>query len=236
MKDIPAVEISDLTFSWQNGVKTLEDISLSVNHGEKIAIIGANGAGKSTLLLHLNGILVTTDKIKICGLPVIPKNLKLIRQKIGLVFQNPDDQLFSLTLFDDLAFGPRNMGIEESKIPELVETSLNSVGLSGFANRTPFHLSLGEKKRAAMGTVLSMNPDILALDEPTSNLDPRGCREIIELLKSIDKTLIIVTHNLKLVEDLCERTIVLDHGKIVADRETTDVLNDRELLLSCGLV
>jgi cobalt/nickel transport system ATP-binding protein len=227
--NVPAVQIEALSYSYPDGSPALREISLTLAHGERVALVGANGAGKSTLLLHLNGILLS-GSVTICGLPVVKRNLKAIRQKVGLVFQNPDDQLFCPTIFEDVAFGPRNLQLPEHEVRRRVEAALRAVGLADSGGRSAFHLSIGEKKRAALATVLAMQPEILVLDEPTSNLDPRGRREIIQVLRDLGGTQLIATHNLDLVRALCTRVLVMRAGRIVADGAPRTVLADEEFL------
>jgi cobalt/nickel transport system ATP-binding protein len=230
-----AIEITDLSFTYPDGHVGLDKISFAVLSGENVAVIGPNGAGKSTLLLHLNGILNSNDSVKIFDLLVEEKNLKIIRQRVGLVFQDPEDQLFSLNVFDDVAFGPINMGYTDSEVQQRVNRALNWVSMTGYEERSSHHLSLGEKKRIAIATVLSMDPDILVLDEPSSNLDPRSKWSLIDLLKSLPMTKVIATHDLELVKILCPRTIVLDDGKVVADGNTETILRNESLLHEHGL-
>ncbi len=230
-----AIEIEKLSFSYPDGQQGLKHINLVVNIGENLAIIGPNGAGKSTLLLHLNGILRGNSTVRIFGLPVEEKNLKEIRRKVGLVFQDPEDQLFSPTVFDDVAFGPINMGYSESEVKQRVTDALKWVGMIGYEHRSPHHLSVGEKKRIAIATVLSLSPELLVLDEPSSNLDPRSKWSLIELLRQLPKTKMVATHDLELVKALCQRTIILDKGEIVAEGDTTSILNDVSLLRAHGL-
>ncbi|HEY3323488.1 MAG TPA: cobalt ECF transporter T component CbiQ [Planctomycetota bacterium] len=229
-----AIEIAALQFSYPDGSQALDGISLRIESGERVGIIGANGAGKSTLLLHLNGIY-SSDAVTICGLPAIKANLKTLRQKVGLIFQNPDDQLFCPTLFEDIAFGPRNLGVAPEEIERRVREGLKEVGLAGFEQRSAFHLSIGQKKRAAIAAVLAMQPEILVLDEPTSNLDPRGRRELIELLAKLGGTQIVATHNFDLVRALCTRVLVLSSGKIVGEGAPEALLADHALLTMHGL-
>lgn len=231
----PAVEIKDLYYAYPDGTPALRGVSLTIEEGESVGIVGPNGAGKSTLLLHLNGILSGKGEVKIFGLPVIKKNLKEIRRRVGLVFQDPDDQLFSPTVFDDVAFGPLNMGLSREETAAAVRGALEKVGLEGMEKRSAFHLSYGQKKRVAIATVLSMNPDLLVLDEPSSNLDPRTRRELSELLQGLRITKIMVTHDLPFVFENCERVLVMDGGKIVADGDAFTVLSDEELLEKHGL-
>jgi len=229
------VDIENLSFFYPDGRQGLKDINLVVYSAENLAVIGPNGAGKSTLLLHLNGILRGNNTIKIFGLPVDEKNMKETRRKVGLVFQDPDDQLFSPTVFDDVAFGPINMGYSELQVKQRVAQALKWVGMDGYEQRSPHHLSVGEKKRAAVATVLSLNPELLVLDEPSSNLDPRSKWALIEVVKRLPMTKIIASHDLELIEALCQRTIILDGGIIVADGSTTNIFNDVTLLRAHGL-
>jgi len=234
--DEKIIQIEGLSFTYPDGHQALSDVSLAVSSGETVAFIGPNGAGKSTLLLHLNGILRSNNgAVKVLDLPVKEKHLKWIRSKVGLVFQDPEDQLFSPTVFDDVAFGPINMGCLEEEVQERVKRALQQVGMSGYESRSPHHLSVGEKKRIAIATVLSMAPEILVLDEPTSNLDPRGRWELIELLRELPLTKLIATHDLEMVRALCERTVFLDQGRVVADGPTHRLLSDLPLLAAHGL-
>jgi len=229
------ITVDNLSFTYPDGQSALTDLSLTVHQGETVALIGPNGAGKSTLLLHLNGILRSNGAVKVFGKPVNDKSLKWIRSKVGLVFQNPDDQLFSPTVFDDVAFGPINMGYSEVEVRESVTRALNWVGMAGYGLRSPHHLSIGEKKRIAIATVLSMSPEILLLDEPTGNLDPRSKWSLISLLRRLSMTKIVAAHDLELVRALCPRTIVLDHGQVIADSATSHILADVSLLAAHGL-
>ena len=229
------VTVNSLSFSYPDGQQALANVSLTVNRGETVALIGPNGAGKSTLLLHLNGILRSNGVVRVMGRPVGDKNLKWLRSKVGLVFQNPDDQLFSPTVFDDVAFGPLNMGYAEVEVRQRVSRALNWVDMAGYEKRSPHHLSVGEKKRIAIATVLSMNPEVLVIDEPTANLDPGGKWSLIELLKGLEVTKIIATHDLELVKALCPRTIVFDQGEVIVDGTTSKILADKQLLKDHGL-
>ncbi|MBA7698178.1 Cobalt import ATP-binding protein CbiO [subsurface metagenome] len=229
------IRIDNLSFSYPDGQQALTDINLTIYQGESVALIGPNGAGKSTLLLHLNGILRSNGVVKVFGKSVDDKNLRWVRSKVGLVFQNPDDQLFSPTLFEDVAFGPTNMGYSEAEVGESVTKALNWVEMAGYEQRSPHHLSVGEKKRTAIATVLSMTPEILVIDEPTSNLDPRSKWSLIGLLKRLPMTKIVASHDLELVQALCQRVIVLDHGQVVADGTTNHILADKPLLAAHGL-
>ena len=229
------IEIKNLSFTYPDGHRGLSSVDLVVYPREDVAVIGPNGAGKSTLLLHLNGILRGNSHVKICGLTVEDKNLKGIRKKVGLVFQNPEDQLFSLNVFDDVAFGPINIGLTESEVKQHVVQALQWVNMAGYELRSPHHLSVGEKKRIAIATVLSLEPEILIIDEPTSNLDPRSKWSLIELLNRLPITKIIATHDLELVRASCQRTIIMDEGKIAADGKTESILDDITLLKAHGL-
>jgi cobalt/nickel transport system ATP-binding protein len=229
------IEIKNLSFTYPDGHRGLKNVNLVVCPGENVAVIGPNGAGKSTLLLHLNGILRGNSTVKICGLTVVEKNLKEIRKKVGLIFQDPEDQLFSLNVFDDVAFGPINMGYSESEVKRRVAQALEWVGMVGYEQRSPHHLSVGEKKRIAIATVLALGPEILVIDEPTSNLDPRSKWSLVELLNQLPITKIIATHDLELVRALCHRTVVMDEGKIAADGKTENILDDIHLLKAHGL-
>ena len=229
------IRVSNLSFGYPDGQQALSGINLVIKRGETVALIGPNGAGKSTLLLHFNGILHTDGLVTVFGQPVDDKNLKWVRGKVGLVFQNPDDQLFSPTVFDDVAFGPINLGYQPDEVRRVVARALEAVGMSGYEKRSSHHLSLGEKKRIAMATVLAMNPQVLVIDEPTSNLDPAGKWSLIELLKGMEMTKVVASHDLELVEALCPRSVILDRGVVVADGATADILADEPLLAAHGL-
>ncbi len=230
------LRIDNLSFCYPDGQQALTDVCLTVHQGETVAFIGANGAGKSTLLLHLNGILRSNGAVNIFGRRVDDKNLRWVRSKVGLIFQNPDDQLFSPTVFDDVAFGPINMGYSEAEVRQSVARALDWVGMTGYEQRSPHHLSIGEKKRIAIATVLSMSPEILVLDEPTSSLDPRSKWSLIELMRKLSVTKIVATHDLELVRTLCPRTIVLDRGQVIADGATNQILANIPLLTNHGLL
>jgi cobalt/nickel transport system ATP-binding protein len=237
------VEIEELSFAYPDGHTALHGVSLRIAAGEKVALVGPNGAGKSTLLLHLNGILRGQGRICVAGLELpaqnhgkaSEQNLGKIRAAVGLVFQNPDDQLFSPTVFDDVAFGPLHMGLPEAEVRARVSKALAAVGMTDYIDRTSHHLSIGEKKRIAIATVLSMDPQILVLDEPTAGLDPRARRNLIRLLQSLDQTMLISTHDLRMVGELLPRTAIMDNGRIVADGPTDRILGDTALLEEHGL-
>lgn len=231
----PVLTVENLHFSYPDGHKALNGVSLQIRQGEKVALVGPNGAGKSTLMLHLNGILEGDGRIQISDLLLTKKNLPQIRAKVGLVFQSPDDQLFSPTVFDDVAFGPLHMGLPEDEVRRRVQDALAEVGMADFADRLSHHMSTGQKKRVAIATVLSMQPDILVLDEPSASLDPRGRRSLINLLASMPLTMLVSTHDMAMVRDLFPRTIVVDEGLVVADGPTDAILNDTALLEQHGL-
>ena len=234
MQTNKVIEIDHLSYDYPDGTPALRDIHLEVYEHESIAILGPNGAGKSTLLYHLNGTLMGEGKVIILGIPVDKKNLKEIRRKVGLVFQSPEDQLFCPTVFDDVAFGPLNMGLDEKSVQHRVEKALEMMGLKGFEGRSAHHLSEGEKKKVALATVLSMDSEILALDEPTDNLDPSGNRMLIERIQSIPQTKVIVTHHLPVAIDLCERAVLLYGGRKIEDLPMRELLKDRALLERFG--
>jgi cobalt/nickel transport system ATP-binding protein len=230
-----AVEVTNLRFAYPDGVEALRGVNLTVRCGEKVALLGPNGAGKSTLLLHLNGILRGKGLVRVAGIPIGPDNLAQVRALVGLVFENPDDQLFSPTVLEDVAYGPLYMGLSREEVLERARRALAQVGMTGFEERLPHHLSLGQKKKIAIATVLSMEPAILALDEPTAGLDPRARRKLIHLLQELPQTMIVSTHDIPLVRDLLPRTVVMDNGAVVADGETQAILSDSALLTAHGL-
>lgn len=235
-----ALEVRALSFRYAPASRpVLDQISFSVESHECIAVLGPNGAGKSTLLLHLNGLLpehpAAESHIWVGGEPLTPKNLASIRQQVGLLFQDPDDQLISATVFEDVAFGPRQLGLDGAELQALVAQSLAQVGLQGFEDREPDRLSHGEKRRVCLAGVLACQPSVLVLDEPTSDLDPRGRREFKRLLRSVPGAKIVATHDLELVVDLCSRVIILDQGRLVAQGETVALLSDEPLMLAHGL-
>jgi len=229
-----AIEVTNLHYTYPDGTHGLRGVSLCVPEGACLGMVGPNGAGKSTLLLHLNGILNGHGSVRVFGKPV-REDLQAARQIVGLVFQNPDDQLFMPTVFDDVAFGPLNLGWPEERVREAVTRALESVGLTGHGDRSPHHLSLGEQKRASIATVLVMDCRIVVFDEPTTGLDPRGRWEFIDLIRDLPATKIIATHDLDLVRELCDRVVVMDDGHLVAEGPAADVLADQELLEEHGL-
>lgn len=238
------ISIHDLSFAYGDGHVALRAVSLDIRAGEKVALVGPNGAGKSTLMLHLNGILGQRDHgrgqpenghITVGGLPLNKANLPTIRARVGLVFQNPDDQLFSPTVYEDVAFGPLHMGLPEPDVRARVARALSQVGMDGFGERLSHHLSIGQKKRISMATVLSMDPEILVLDEPSAGLDPRARRALINLLRDLPITMLVSTHDMLMVRELFPRMIIMDEGQIVADGPTATLMADKNLLESHGL-
>jgi len=236
---VPAVEVKNLGFRYEEGHVALRDVTLAVEEGESVGLIGPNGAGKSTFLLHLNGILPEDAKneaaVWIHGVPVIKPNLARIRRDVGLLFEDPEDQLFCPTVFEDVAFGPRQFGIGDGDVEDIVRQALAKVGLQGFGRRSPHHLSSGEKQRVCLAGLLACRPKVLALDEPTRGLDPRGKRVFKTLLRTIEATKVIATHDLELVAELCTRAVVMDEGMIVADGPALSILADEGLMLKHGL-
>jgi cobalt/nickel transport system ATP-binding protein len=229
------LQVEDLHFSYPDGHAALHGVSLTMNTGDKAALVGPNGAGKSTLMLHLNGILNGPGMIEIGGQRLTRDNLPAIRAMVGLVFQNPDDQLFSPTVFEDVAFGPLHMGLPEADVRARVDAALEAVRMSTYRDRLSHHLSVGEKKRIAIATVLSMNPSVLILDEPSAGLDPRARRTLINLLRELPISMLVSTHDMAMVKELFPRTIVMDEGRIVADGRTSEILENEELLTAHGL-
>ena len=230
------VEVRDLFFAYPDGTEALKGVSFRVEHGGAVALVGANGAGKSTLLLHLNGYLPTTrGEVRIGDTALTRETAPLARRAVGMVFQDPDDQLFMPTVAEDVAFGPLNAGLPADQVELRAATALARVGMAHVRDRPPYRLSAGEKRAVAIATVLAMTPDILVMDEPSSNLDPRARRRLIQLLQSFEHTKIIATHDLELVVEVCSRVIVLDGGRVVADGPTRDILSDESLMLAHGL-
>lgn len=231
-----SIEVCDLSFRYPDGHPALDRVNLIISPGEKAALVGPNGAGKSTLLLHLNGILQGEGAVRVCGLDLSDrKNLPKVRGMVGLVFQNPDDQLFSPTVYDDVAFGPLYQGLPLDEVERRVQMALQAVHMEAYARRVSHHLSVGEKKRIAIATVLSMQPEVLVLDEPTAGLDPRARRNLIQLLAELDMTTLISTHDMHLVQELFPRMIIMDQGRIISDGKTEQLLQDTALLEAHGL-
>jgi cobalt/nickel transport system ATP-binding protein len=231
----PLLAVEDLHFNYPDGQAALRGITLRLRQGEKVALVGPNGAGKSTLLLHLNGILSGRGQVQVTGIALERANLPLIRAKVGLVFQNPDDQLFSPTVFEDVAFGPLHMGLPEAEVRTRVDRALEQVGMHAYAERLSHHLSVGEKKRIAIATVLAMDPQILVFDEPSAGLDPRARRTLITLLRTLPLTMLVSTHDMLMVRELFPRMVIMDEGRIVADGATAQLLGDAALLEAHGL-
>lgn len=229
------IEIKNLNFTYPDGNQVLEEINLDIYEGETLGIIGPNGAGKSTLLLHLNGLLNGNGQIKILYRVLLKENIPFIRSKVGLVFQDPQDQLFMPTAYEDVAFGPQNLGLKKEETDKRINDALEEVGLLDKKDCLSYHLSLGEQRRLSIATVLSMSPEILVLDEPNSNLDPASRRHLINLLKGLSVTKIIATHDLEMVLDLCSRIVLLDKGQIIQKGQTKEILSDKSLLESHGL-
>jgi cobalt/nickel transport system ATP-binding protein len=227
----PAICVENLHYRYPDGRVALDGVDLSIAPGERVAILGPNGAGKTTLMLHLNGVLAATSgTVEISGIPLARKTLRDIRRRVGLVFQDPDDQLFMPTVAQDVAFGPANFGVTGDQLAARVSAALKIVSMTEHADRSPAHLSGGQRRRAALATVLACEPEILVLDEPSANLDPVARRELAETLAALPATMVIVTHDLPYAAQLCDRAIVLDHGVVVADDTVTAVLSDSELL------
>lgn len=230
------IEVENLSFAYPDGHQALNGVSLRIAPGEKVALLGPNGAGKSTLILHLNGILrPQAGVVRAAGMEVGEKTLGRVRAAVGLVFQNPDDQLFSPTVFDDVAFGPIYQGLKPAEVQARVDEALAAVGMLAYKERVSHHLSAGEKKRIAIATVLSMRPEILVLDEPTAGLDPRGRRTLINLLRDLDQTMLVATHDIRMVLELFPRVVIMDEGRAVADGPTDRLLSDPALLAAHGL-
>lgn len=231
----PVLLVKNLHFSYPDGHQALRGVSLQINHGEKVALVGPNGAGKSTLMLHLNGILDGEGELVVADLPLGKNTLPDIRAKVGLVFQNPDDQLFSPTVFEDVAFGPLHMGLPEAEVRRRVQRALEQVNMQDFGDRLSYHMSMGQKKKVAIATVLSMEPQLLVFDEPSAGLDPRGRRMLINLLHDLPLTMLVSTHDMLLVQELFPRMVIMDEGKIVADGPTEKLMADAAFLEAHGL-
>jgi cobalt/nickel transport system ATP-binding protein len=226
-----AIDARGITFRYPDGHLALDRLDLRVAHGERVAVLGPNGAGKTTLMLHLNGLLTAASgELVVAGIPVARRRLAELRARVGLVFQDPDDQLFMPTVREDVAFGPLNMGLERHEVAARVDEALAAVRMTGAAGRAPHGLSQGERRRVAIATVLAMRPRLLVLDEPSANLDPRARRELLELLDELDRTMLVVTHDLPFAAQLCERAVILAAGRVVADGHVEDVLADAALL------
>lgn len=230
------LEVKNLSYHYPDGTPALSGIDVTIHHGESVGLVGANGAGKSTLLQHLCGShLPQTGRVRVGDVPVTQGTLREVRRSVGMVFQDPDDQLFMPTVAEDVAFGPLNIGLPPDEAAQRVDEALVLVGAEHLKNRPPYRLSGGEKRSVAIAAVLACSPDILVMDEPSANLDPRSRRLLIKLLRGFTHTKVIATHDLDLVLDLCERTIVLHRGRVMADGPTASIFNDSALLYSCGL-
>lgn len=225
-----AIHASGLSYSYPGGHAALASIDLHITHGERVALLGPNGAGKTTFLLHLNGLLRGGGALEVAGIEVGNGDLAELRARVGIVFQDPDDQLFMPTVAEDVAFGPLNLGLEAAAVEERIDAALAAVRMSVHRERAPHHLSMGERRRVAIATVLAMEPDLLILDEPSANLDPRSREDLIEVLAAIEGTMLIATHDLPLAIELCERATILDGGRVVADGPTRGLAADDELL------
>ena len=227
----PVLDVRGLAHVYPDGHQALFGVDLHVHAGERVALLGPNGAGKTTLVLHLNGILLpAAGTVAVSGLPVTKPNLQEVRRRVGIVFQDPDDQLFMPTVRDDVAFGPRNLGVRGAELDRRVLDALDQVGMAEHVGRPPHHLSFGQRRRVAVATVLAMRPEILVLDEPSSNLDPASRRELADILRSLEVTVLMVTHDLPYAFELCPRSVVLSDGVVVADGGTRELLTDAELM------
>jgi cobalt/nickel transport system ATP-binding protein len=226
----PSLEVHRLAFAYPDGHQALYGVDLTVRRGERVALLGPNGAGKTTLVLHLNGILTGQGSVAVGGLPVAKQHLREIRRRVGIVFQDPDDQLFLPTVGEDVAFGPANFGVRGAALAARVDAALDAVGMGEHRDRSPLHLSGGQRRRVALATVLACEPEILVLDEPSTNLDPVARRELAEVLLGLDTTMLMVTHDLPYALQLCPRSVVMDDGAVVADAPTDELLRDTDLL------
>ncbi|MCD2193913.1 energy-coupling factor ABC transporter ATP-binding protein [Actinomycetospora endophytica] len=227
----PSLEVTGLAYAYPDGHQALYGVDLRISRGERVALLGPNGAGKTTLVLHLNGVhRAGAGHVAVGGLPVEKRNLQEIRRRVGVVFQDPDDQLFMPTVADDVAFGPANFGVTGPALDSRVRGALDAVGMAEHADRSPMHLSGGQRRRVALATVLACDPEILVLDEPSSNLDPVARRELAEVLVGLDRTMLMVTHDLPYALQLCDRAVVLDAGVVVADGPIRELLADDEFL------
>lgn len=227
----PILEVSDLHYTYPDGHVALNGVGFDVAAGEKVALLGPNGAGKTTLALHLNGIRTAdSGTVSLGGVPITHETVGQARRQVGMVFQNPDDQLFMPSVKEDVGFGPANLGVKPAELDGIVSSALAQVGAGELTNRVPHHLSGGERRRVSLATVLAMEPDILVLDEPTSGLDPAGRRELIAVLGSLPMAQLVITHDLPFAAEFCDRALIMDGGCIVADGKTSDILFDADLL------
>ncbi|MEU4146761.1 energy-coupling factor ABC transporter ATP-binding protein [Streptomyces parvulus] len=226
-----SLDVSGLAYAYPDGHQALFGVDFSVARGERVALLGPNGAGKTTLVLHLNGILTAgAGSVAVAGMPVDKRNMAEIRRRVGIVFQDPDDQLFMPTVREDVAFGPAAAGVKGPELEACVDRALDLVGMAEFKDRPPHHLSFGQRRRVAVATVLAMEPEILVLDEPSSNLDPASRRELADILRSLDVTVLMVTHDLPYALELCPRALILSDGVIAADGATAELLSDEALM------
>jgi len=223
-----AIQITDLSYSYPDGTRGLAGLSLSIPSGQSVALLGPNGAGKSTFLLTLAGLLFGTGTIVVSGITVSPKTLREVRRHVGIVFQNPDDQLFCPTVYDDVAFGPENMGLSNEEVKRRTEEALSSMGLSGYEGRSSHHLSYGERKRASIATILAMDPAVIAFDEPSANLDPEGVHGLCAVIGGITKTKIVVTHDIALAGKLAERAVIMREGRIIEDMPMKELSENKQ--------
>ena len=224
------LDAHDLRYRYPDGREALRGLDLTIGHGERVAVLGPNGAGKTTFVFHLNGLLRGDGRLEVAGVEVEDKSMRELRARVGLVFQDPDDQLFMPTVRDDVAFGPLNLGLDRDRALVRVEQALAAVRMEHAVDRAPHQLSMGERRRVAIATVLAMQPELLVLDEPTANLDPRARRELLQVLDRIDRTMLVVTHDLPFAAELCERAVILSAGQIVADGACCAILADERLL------
>jgi len=228
---VPVVSLQGVGFSYPDGRRALDGVDLHIHHGERVALLGPNGAGKTTLVLHLNGILLPQEgTVAVAGIPVTRPNFVEVRRRVGVVFQDPDDQVFMPTVYEDVAFGPANLGLRGEALEARVDAALEAVGMQERRRRAPHHLSYGERRLVAIATVLAMEPEILVLDEPSANLDPAGRRELAEVVRRLGLTLLMVTHDLPYALQLCDRAVVLGGGRIAADGPIGQILADGALM------
>ena len=230
-----AIDARGLVYLYPNGHAALAGVDLHIAHGERVALLGPNGAGKTTFVLHLNGLLTGQGSLEVAGLDVAKENMRELRARVGLVFQDPDDQLFMPTVREDVAFGPLNMGLDRAEVDARVDEALRAVRMTAAIDRAPYQLSMGERRRVAIATVLAMRPKLLVLDEPSANLDPRARRELLEVLARIERTMLVTTHDLPLAAELCERAVILARGRVVADGACREILGDPDLLAANDL-
>lgn len=232
----PLVAMSDVSFAYPDGRPALDGVNLHIHAGERVALLGPNGAGKTTLALHLNGILLPQrGAVQVAGIPVLRENFTEVRRRVGIVFQDPDDQVFMPTVYEDVAFGPANLGLRGADLEARVGAALAAVGMQDQRDRAPHHLSFGERRLVAIATVLAMEPEILVLDEPSANLDPAGRRELADLLAGLGITMLIITHDLPYALQLCRRAVVINHGRVTADGPIEEILSDAALMTASRL-